>query len=249
MPAVRLVHRIRQHLPGPVDACELTLRLHPIGATHHQVAISPIPLRQTSTADRWGNDVLHASLAGELRMIEVKASSTAIPGRHLPARPALTTEALLAPSARVPHLAGTPSLSADEKGLRTLRAHLAEIFTYAPGSTDVDTPLTEFVALRRGVCQDFAHYALSCLRSSGIAAAYVGGYDSRATTLGHGHAWVALRRAGGWLPFDPTTGTVAPEHTIAVAVGRDYDDVAPVAGSLDLSGAVRLESEVFIDST
>lgn len=135
-----------------------------------------------------------------------------------------------------------------------LTATIFEQFRYEPGFTTVSTPLGDVLHHRRGVCQDFAHLAIACLRSLGLAARYVSGYLETVPTPGASrlqgadasHAWCAVRLADGtWLDLDPTNGLVAPTRHVTVAWGRDYGDVVPVGGVvLSAGGATQLEVEV-----
>lgn len=112
-------------------------------------------------------------------------------------------------------------------------------FTYDPGTTQVSTPLQEVLAERHGVCQDFAHLMIGCLRSIGLGARYISGYLPTRTSPGQkeltgadaSHAWVQVYCGEhGWLDIDPTNN-VAPSLThVLVAWGRDYGDVSPVRG-------------------
>jgi transglutaminase-like putative cysteine protease len=121
-----------------------------------------------------------------------------------------------------------------------LSAKLHREFRYAPGETLISTPLLEVLEHRRGVCQDFAHLMIACLRSRGLAARYVSGYvrrlpraDGTPGAVGDGasHAWVAVYSPPlGWVELDPTNDTrVAGDH-VAVAWGRDFGDVSPLRG-------------------
>ncbi len=110
---------------------------------------------------------------------------------------------------------------------------------YAPGETDISTPLPEVLANRRGVCQDFAHLMIACLRARGLAARYVSGYvrlRPEQTSLlqagaGASHAWVSVYIPPfGWLELDPTNNVHVGTDHIAVAWGRDFGDVSPLRG-------------------
>ncbi|WP_250462718.1 transglutaminase family protein [Microbulbifer litoralis] len=114
-------------------------------------------------------------------------------------------------------------------------------FDYDPAATTVATPLAEVLERRSGVCQDFAHLAIGCLRSLGFAARYVSGYLETLPPPGQpkrvgadaSHAWFAVFVPDlGWLEFDPTNDQMADEHYIATAWGRDYTDVTPLKGVL-----------------
>ena len=117
-------------------------------------------------------------------------------------------------------------------------------FKYQSQSTEVDTPLAEVLALRRGVCQDFAHLMAGVLRMWGLPARYVSGYlltqapEGGAAMLGAdaSHAWVQVWCPGtpgvmdGWLDLDPTNQVVPDTGHVRVAVGRDFGDVTPLRG-------------------
>ncbi len=128
-----------------------------------------------------------------------------------------------------------PLLSA----VRALTTRIYKDFTYDPGFSSVATPLSDVMAHRRGVCQDFAHLAIGCLRSMGFPARYVSGYIETLPPPGQEklvgsdatHAWVAVYSPGeGWFEFDPTNDKLAEEQHITTAWGRDYSDVSPLKG-------------------
>ncbi|PPD04770.1 MAG: transglutaminase [Methylobacter sp.] len=112
-------------------------------------------------------------------------------------------------------------------------------FTYDPAFTTVATPLSEVLAHRRGVCQDFAHLAIGCLRAYGIPARYISGYIETTPEPGvprlvgadASHAWFAVYLPdAGWMDFDPTNNSLPYDQHITVAWGRDYSDVTPLKG-------------------
>jgi transglutaminase-like putative cysteine protease len=120
-----------------------------------------------------------------------------------------------------------------------LSARIFADFTFDPAFSDVSTPLGEVLAHRRGVCQDFAHLAIGCLRSLGLPARYVSGYLETSPPPGQpklvgsdaSHAWCSVFVPGdGWFDLDPTNDQVPPQRHVTVAWGRDYADVAPVRG-------------------
>ncbi len=122
---------------------------------------------------------------------------------------------------------------------QALSAAIYAQFSYVPGATDVSTPLHQFVAQKRGVCQDYAHLMLACARARGIPARYVSGYvwsggDPATHGAGATHAWVELYlpHASQWLGFDPTNNIIVADHHVKVGVGRDYADVPPTKGLL-----------------
>jgi transglutaminase-like putative cysteine protease len=127
-------------------------------------------------------------------------------------------------------------------------------FTYQAGATDVATPVEEVLRSRRGVCQDFAHIEIACLRTLGLAARYVSGYlltrppEGQPKLVGAdaSHAWVSVwAPETGWVDFDPTNNLIPKEEHIALAFGRDFQDVSPVSGVL-LGGGDH-EVEVAVD--
>jgi len=126
-------------------------------------------------------------------------------------------------------------------------------FRYETGSTSVSTRIEEAFALRRGVCQDFTHVMLGLCRAVGIPARYASGYlynGPRDTLIGAqaSHAWSEVFFPGvGWIGFDPTNETLADERYIKIAVGRDYDDVAPVKGSYHGSGHCKMSVVVEVE--
>lgn len=126
-------------------------------------------------------------------------------------------------------------------------------FIYEHGVTSVSTHLVEAFALRRGVCQDFTHVMLGMCRSVGIPARYASGYlynGPTDTLVGAqaSHAWAEVYLpAAGWIGFDPTNNTLADERYVKVAVGRDYEDVAPVRGNYHGTGHCRLEVQVTVE--
>jgi transglutaminase-like putative cysteine protease len=112
-------------------------------------------------------------------------------------------------------------------------------FTYDPEFSDIATPLADVFKHKRGVCQDFAHFAIGCLRSLGYPARYVSGYletlpppgEEKLVGADATHAWFAVYSPGeGWYEFDPTNNKVTGEQHITTAWGRDYSDVTPLKG-------------------
>ena len=133
-----------------------------------------------------------------------------------------------------------------------LMTRIHQEFEYASASTDVNTPAREALAKRQGVCQDFAHILLCCLRTQGLAARYVSGYllteppEGQARLIGSdaSHAWVSLyvphsedgtlTPHGQWFDLDPTNNrwglnSPGPDY-VTLALGRDFGDVSPVRG-------------------
>jgi transglutaminase-like putative cysteine protease len=127
-------------------------------------------------------------------------------------------------------------------------------FTYDKTATTIDTSVDQLLVHRKGVCQDYAHLAISCLRSLGLAARYVSGYLETAPPPGKpkligadaSHAWISLFVPdAGWVDLDPTNNLMAGETHITLAWGRDYGDVTPVKGVV-MGGGVHMLS-VMVD--
>ncbi len=123
--------------------------------------------------------------------------------------------------------------------LVALYTRIHDDFEYRTGATSVKTTLDELLTLRSGVCQDFAHLAVGCLRAVGLPARYVSGYLETAPPPGAEklqgadatHAWVSvLTPALGWVDLDPTNAQFADSRYIVTAWGRDFTDVSPLRG-------------------
>lgn len=137
------------------------------------------------------------------------------------------------------------------EGVAALMTAIHRDFTYDPASTTVSTPVSTVLEQRRGVCQDFAHLMIACLRSHHVAARYVSGYlVPRAGVVGAqaSHAWVSVYCPGvGWVDFDPTNDTIVAQGHITVALGRDYDDVSPLKGVTVGGGAHTVHVSVRVE--
>lgn len=126
-------------------------------------------------------------------------------------------------------------------------------FTYTPGFTTITTPINEVMKKKKGVCQDFAHLAIACIRSLGLPARYVSGYietepvegKEKLTGADASHAWFSIFAPGiGWLDFDPTNNQVPSCQHITIGWGRDYKDVTPLKGVILSSGSHKLSVSV-----
>ncbi|WP_413701010.1 transglutaminase family protein [Psychromonas sp. KJ10-10] len=134
-----------------------------------------------------------------------------------------------------------------------LMARIFHEFQYDPGFTTISTPMSVVFAQKRGVCQDFAHFALACLRSIGLAGRYVSGYIETMPPEGEEklegadatHAWFAIFIPGfGWLDFDPTNNVLPSDQHITLAFGRDFSDVTPLKGVVFGGGSQLLDVAV-----
>jgi transglutaminase-like putative cysteine protease len=130
-------------------------------------------------------------------------------------------------------------------------------FTFDPEATTISTPIADILAERRGVCQDFAHLEIGCLRSIGLAARYVSGYlrtvplpgKPRAVGADVSHAWASVWCGGDlWLDMDPTNGRPGSSDLITLSWGRDYGDVSPLQGVIIGSSIQHMTVEVDVEN-
>ncbi|MBX3658001.1 MAG: transglutaminase family protein [Ramlibacter sp.] len=235
----------------------------------HSLSVSPEPAQQSEAVDVFGNTRAFFSLQAEhdeLRVVADSLVATTAPPAPAPGLPweqvrermryhrgaayDAATEFTF-PSPYVPRhedfvAYARPSFSADRPLLEAARDLMERIhndFVYESQATEVNTPAVEALALRKGVCQDFAHIMVACLRGMGLPARYVSGYlltepppgQPRLIGSDASHAWVSVwspaRDAGGaWCDLDPTNNRAPGEDYVTLAVGRDYSDVSPVRG-------------------
>jgi transglutaminase-like putative cysteine protease len=149
--------------------------------------------------------------------------------------PHVPTSSDLAAFAAISFTPGRPWLEA----LLDLTRRIYTEFKYDKTATNIRTPPGEVLRLRRGVCQDFAHLQIGCLRSLGLAARYVSGYlvtspppgQPRLVGADASHAWLsAYSPEQGWVDVDPTNDLIPSLKHVSLAWGRDYSDVSPIKG-------------------
>ncbi|MDN3561147.1 transglutaminase family protein [Vreelandella neptunia] len=277
-----LRHTTRYHYSAPVTLCHSEARVLPRRTPHQQcgaseLQISPAPQVQMERRDVFGNRVLYFAMEDVHQTLDVTVV-TPLSTQPLAALPTSSTTweqaaqqlgqnksfdiqlyRLDSPFIRrndelasFAHSCFTPGRPIVEAAL-ALNELIYKTFEYDPSFTTLATPLSEVLANRRGVCQDFAHLAIGALRSVGLAARYVSGYletqpppgQARLIGADASHAWLATWiPEWGWLALDPTNGTVAGEQHPVLAWGRDYADVAPLKGVMNGGGEHRLEVEV-----
>nr|WP_239031391.1 MULTISPECIES: transglutaminase family protein [unclassified Modicisalibacter] len=269
---VTLCHNEARMLPRelPWQRCEAS-----------QVSITPRPAVRSERSDFFGNRVMYFAIQDIHSSLEVTVRTRleTLPRPPLPGAMAgdwRDCRAILAQAAerrclqarqfrldspfirRHPRLAAyaAPSFPAGRSLLDAvidLNRRIHEDFTYDPGFTTLATPLMDVLDERRGVCQDFAHLAIGCLRSQGLAARYVSGYletlppPGQAKLVGAdaSHAWLAVFLPGwGWLELDPTNGSLPGEQHIVIGWGRDYADVPPLNGVMSGGGEHTLDVAV-----
>ncbi len=227
----------------------------------HDLSIVPPPDATFSRKDYFGNDVTYFSIHEPHQTLTIAAASLLEKEPRDPLEPCLTPAWELArgrewrdadfdpleacqflfPSPRItpaPEFAAYAGTSfTDGRPLLEAAVDLCHRvyteFHYDQKATTVATSVAEVLACRRGVCQDFAHFTIACLRSLGLAARYVSGYLKSRDLIGSqaSHAWVSVFCPGfGWLDLDPTNDQMPNGSHVTLAWGRDYSDVAPVKG-------------------
>ncbi len=174
------------------------------------------------------------------------ATDFLLPSRHVPLEPAREyATPVLAP--------GRPLGEA----VADLVHRIYTDFTYSSGSTSVRTTMQEVLTQRRGVCQDFAHLGVACLRGVGLPARYVSGYLETRPPLGRpklagadaSHAWLSvLLPELGWVDVDPTNDKLVDGSYVVTAWGRDYADVPPLKGVI-FTQSTKRTLEVAVDVT
>jgi len=240
----------------PVSVCHTEVHLAPRPhprqrVISHELTVNPEPAFLTSRADYFGNQITIFSIQESHQTLSINSWN------EVEITPAEPPAADLTPSweeardpenefvFRSPFTKKTEAFAeyarASFRARRTLLDAVYELchrihadFRYDPRATTISTPVDEVLRQRVGVCQDFAHLMISCLRSLELPARYVSGYlKSGEHSVGSeaSHAWCAVQCPGfGWLEFDPTNDTMPNEGHVTIAHGRDYSDVAPVTG-------------------
>jgi transglutaminase-like putative cysteine protease len=246
-----------------------------------ELRIQPSPATRTERVDYFGNllcfftvQEAHRELVVESRSeVIMEANSTMwpqqvlsweeaarlLPDDHSPAGLEAYQFGFESPRIRIrPEFASyalqsfTPGRPMSE-ALLDLTARIHKDFRFDSKVTNVRTPTEEVFRKRKGVCQDFAHLQIACLRSLGIAARYVSGYlrtypppgQQRLVGADASHAWVSAYCPGiGWLDVDPTNNVVPSNGHVTLAWGRDYGDVSPLRGLILGGGAHTLKVAV-----
>jgi transglutaminase-like putative cysteine protease len=189
----------------------------------------------------------------------VTVAETAILTRQAADRDTLAASEFLWESPFVPHLEKLiclsdgllPPNSELLTAVTKLMQWINQAFRYVPTVTSIETPLEEVIERRQGVCQDFAHVMIGCLRVHGIAARYVSGYlRGNGNFVGDqaSHAWVSVYAPSvGWVDFDPTNNLQPDQTHLTLAWGRDYGDVPPVKGTTVGGGGQKLTVAVSVE--
>ena len=234
----------------------------------HNIAVEPAPEESASAQDYFGNSTSYIVLSSAHRSMSLAASSTVEllprdsaarialsmpseqaaewlrtpanaanlePARYLFDSPHVICAADLRDYAAPSFTPGRPLLEA----ALDLNHRIHEDFEFDPIATVISTPLAEVLEQRSGVCQDFAHLMIGCLRTLGLSARYVSGYLLTQPPPGHAplvgadasHAWVGVFCPNaGWIDFDPTNDRLVDDEHITLGWGRDFSDVTPTRG-------------------
>jgi transglutaminase-like putative cysteine protease len=267
------MHVLPRDVPGGAQVCRGT-----------EVVIDPVPEDYRERRDFFGNRTAFFAILSPYRTLSVTATTevdvhrnghgnslvadppweqvreqtragmdpdTVDARQYVLDSPLASTSAVLEEYARPSFPPGRPALDA----IQELATRIHDDFTYEPGATTVRTTVDEVFAGRKGVCQDFAHLAIGCLRSMGLAARYVSGYletrppPGRPRLVGAdvSHAWASLfMPPAGWVDVDPTNDRLVDDHYVTTAWGRDYGDVPPLKGVI-FTEATEHELEVMVD--
>jgi transglutaminase-like putative cysteine protease len=235
----------------------------------HSVEVAPTPAATSLHTDYFGNEVMFLTIEGAHRRLQVtsrnrvavapafipdptetpaweavrglfrtdRSVSVLEAGEFIFASPLVVPGEVFADYASPSFAAGRPILDA----VVDLMGRIFRDFKFDGTATTVSTPLEQVLAQRRGVCQDFAHLQIACLRSLGLAARYVSGYLETLPPPGQpklvgadaSHAWVSFYCPGlGWTDVDPTNDLLPSMQHITLGWGRDYGDISPVRGVL-----------------
>ncbi len=250
---------------------------------HFSLEISPTPEDIKQAKDYFGNTVHHFSVHELHEKLTVSATSGVtitvlqIPKevnklscaevravvKRLPAIKGRLIEEYTYASSLIPFLdeayVFAEKILADERPFFSAAFELCQYifkkFEFDPMATNVSTPLLQLFQERKGVCQDFAHVMIACLRAHRLPASYVSGYlltnpppgKPRLIGADASHAWVSIYLPEvGWIDMDPTNNKVVSHEHITVARGRDFADVSPLKGSVVIGGHHKLSIEVTV---
>lgn len=249
-----------------------------------QLRIDPRPAFMAERKDFFGNHVMFFSVQERHRKLEVTSFSDVEVQPFVPPMPGVTpawedvrasltadphpdhfsalqfmhdsshvnADAILAEYASVSFTPKRPILEA----VTDLTRRVNQDFKYDKTATSLTTSLKEVFDMRKGVCQDFAHLQIGCLRSIGLAARYVSGYlatepppgQPRMVGADASHAWLSFYCTGfGWIDVDPTNNVIPSDRHVMLAWGGDYADVSPIKGVILGGGQHNLSVSVDVE--
>jgi len=263
----RVRHETRYQYEDQVSVSHHILRLTPRGALHSAIEVTPRPPELIGHKDYFGNAVVSFNLLEPHDKMAVVSTSEVEVNAPQPASFALSpawetvtwgvadgvmdigacqfvfdsSRAKARPELKEYASKSFPPGQPILEGVWDLTHRIHEDFRFDTKATEVSTPVETFFEKKRGVCQDFSHLQIACLRSLGLPARYVSGYlrtlppPGRPRLVGAdaSHAWCsAWSPSAGWVDFDPTNDCLPSDGHITVAWGRDYSDVSPIYGVL-----------------
>jgi transglutaminase-like putative cysteine protease len=263
----RVRHVTTYSYAEPVDMATHMLHLSPRVMPGRQrvlaedIRSTPLPLRMTRGLDHFGNSVTWLAIEQPHDRFEVVAETLVdatfpppppegetLPWEEVAAAPDSGAVEFTFPSPMLPENAAARDYARESfppgrrvlAGLLDLNARIRRDFTFRAGVTGIATPVSQVLAQRAGVCQDFTHLMLNGLRGLGLPARYVSGYIRTRPPPGgvarsgadQSHAWVGawLGPAHGWVDLDPTNDLVVAEEHVVLGWGRDFGDVSPLRG-------------------
>lgn len=248
---LEVVHSTHFRYSGPIAETVMEVRLRPMDGLGQRCIEFELNVssgvKPRSYRDGYGNNVHYFNLVRPHTRLSVTSRSVVETGGQPDVDPGedlvqdfLRFRSPVKDVAGVRQLAGRHKVadpssgSAVEQALDELTHAISKDFAYDKAVTNVYSAVDEVLALRAGVCQDFAHLLIAVARAMGVPARYVSGYihqagDSGTTTASHAwaEAWVPGR---GWIGYDATHPVRTSEHHVRLAVGRDYSDAAPTRG-------------------
>lgn len=264
--------------------CLVPLNLPEQKCLASDIKIQPVPDELTYRPDSFGNTFLFISIYKEHSTLEIiseslidlvprlnpdKASASAVRWNEVSAlvqqdKNFVDILQYTLPSPYIPYSESIKQFAREAfspeatlwNACQALMRKIFKSIEFKPGFTTINTPVEEVVKARKGVCQDFAHLMIACLRNMGLPARYVSGYIETIPPPGKeklvgsdaSHAWVAIYFPEiGWVEFDPTNNLLPSTHHVVVAYGRDYFDVAPIKGIIFSSGAQQIEVSVDVN--
>lgn len=229
-----------------VDYFGNTARFLTVEGSHHTLTITacsdvevvPPRVPQWNRTPPWEEVV--RLCAGSLYNHDTAAAEFAFDSTHVRRRDSFISYAISSFTSNRPLL----------EAVADLNGRIFRDFSFDPRATTIMTPVEDVLSLRRGVCQDFAHLAIACLRSMGLPARYVSGYIESLPPPGQvkligadaSHAWFSVWCPNhGWVDFDPTNHMIPTDRHVVLGWGMDFADVSPIRGVLVGTGNHTLE--------
>ena len=231
----------------------------------HDLHILPVPAIKREFFDYFGNPAVHLSIDEDHTLLSIEAQSIISVDRDQSTALSISTASwesvresmhdaarmaeaefccysrFTKPTAEIAawgarsFTPGRPLLDA----VNDLTARIFHDFDYDGTVTDASSPVTQVFELKGGVCQDFAHLQLACLRALGLPARYVSGYlrtyppegQPRLIGADASHAWISVWCPElGWIDFDPTNNKMIADEHVTLCIGRDFEDISPISG-------------------